>query len=96
MLDDDTTPTTLAETAPTTLATRDTSGLSPFIQGALARARRGCSEARALLDAIAANPPRCPTCGERAVDAEVRDARVWLTCTARHTWAPEMPERSGR
>lgn len=92
MLDDDT-PTTLAETQPTTLATRDTSGLSPIIRGALARARRGCSEARALLDAIAANPPRCPTCGAGVRDAKVRAARVWLTCTGGHAWAPAVPAR---
>lgn len=95
MLDDDR-PTTLTETQPTTLATRDTSGLSPIVQGALARARRGCAEARALLDAIAANPPRCPTCGAGVRDAKARAARVWLTCTAGHAWAPAVPERSGR
>lgn len=95
MFDDDT-PTTLAETTPQTLATRDTSGLSPFLQAALARARRGCATAKGMLDALEANPPRCPTCGERAVDAEVRDARAWLRCTGGHEWAPAVPERSGR
>ena len=92
MLDDDT-PTTLAEAQPQTLATRDTSGLSPFMQAALATARRGCSEARALLDALEANPPRCPTCGAGVKDAKAKAGRVWLTCTAGHAWAPAVPGR---
>lgn len=95
MLDDDT-PTTLAETQPTTLATRDTSHLSPFLQSALATARRGCATAKGMLDALAADPPRCPTCGAGVRDAKVKAARVWLTCTAGHAWAPAVPERSGR
>jgi hypothetical protein len=97
MLDDDsTTTTTLAEAQLTTLATRDTSHLSPLLQGALARARRGCATAAAMIDELTTNPPTCPVCGGRADDAEVRDARAWLKCTTGHWWAPTVPERSGR
>jgi len=98
MLDDDAThgTTTLAETAPQTLAVRDTSQLPPLVQRALARARRGCETAKGMLDALEANPPKCPTCGAGVKDAKAKARRVWLTCTGGHAWAPAVPERGGR